>query len=204
MQKKIITISRQFACGGKEIGKLVAKKLNIDFYDKELLAIVAKKSGYAIEFLEETGEYVNASLLFNVATSAMVGHRQFIQNHDMPLSDKVYVAQHNIIKELAEKGPCVIIGRGADSILKDRDDVFNVFICADMDFRKERALKYHKMEEKNLEKEILKRDKKRAAHYNHYSDGTWGDARNYHLTLNSSVFGIEKCADIICNLIQDM
>ena len=204
MQKKIITISRQFACGGKEIGKLVAEKLNIDFYDKELLAIVAKKSGYAIEFLEETGEFVNTSLLFNVATGAMTGHRQFIQNPHMPLPDKVYVAQHNIIKELAEKGPCVILGRGADNILKDRDDVFNVFICGDMEFRKDHAIKCHSMEEKNIEKEILKRDKKRAAHYNHYSDGVWGDAKNYHMTLNSSVIGIEKCADIIVNTVKEL
>lgn len=204
MQKKIITISRQFACGGREIGKLVADKLGIDFYDKELLAIVAKKSGYAVEFLEEAGEFVNASLLFNVATGSMMGHRQFIQNGDMPIADKVYVAQHNIIKELAEKGPCVIIGRGADYILKDRDDCFNVFIHADMDFRKEHAMKMHNMAEKNIEKEILKRDKKRANHYNHYSDGVWGDAKNYHISLNSSSIGLEKCADIICDLVKSI
>lgn len=203
MQKKIITISRQFACGGREIGKMVADKLGIDFYDKELLAIVAKKSGYAVEFLEETGEFVNTSLLFNVATGSMMGHRQFIHSSDMPIADKVYVAQHNIIKELAEKGPCVIIGRGADYILKDRDDCFNVFIHADMDFRKERAVKVHNMSEKNLEKEILKRDKRRANHYNHYSDGDWGAVQNYHITLNSSVIGFEKCADIICDLVQN-
>ena len=204
MQKRIITISRQFACGGKEIGKMVADKLNIDFYDKELLAIVAKESGYAIEFLEETGEFVNTRLLFNVATGAMVGHRQFIQAGEMPMPDKVYVAQHNIIKEIAEKGSCVIIGRGANHILKDRDDVLNVFICADMDFRKEHAMKMHNLPEKNIEKEILKRDKKRASHYNHYSDDVWGDAKNYHITLNSGKIGFEKCADIICDIVKGL
>lgn len=202
MQKKIITISRQFACGGREIGKMVADKLAIDFYDKELLNIVAKKSGYSVEFLEETGEFVNTSLLFNVATSAMMGHRQFVQSGDMPIADKVYVAQHNIIKELAEKGPCVIIGRGADYILKDRDDCLNVFIHADMDFRKDRAVNVYNMNEKNIEKEIIKRDKRRASHYNHYSDSTWGASTNYHITLNSSALGFEKCAEIILSLVK--
>lgn len=202
MQKKIITISRQFACGGKEIGKMVAEKLGIDFYDKELIAIVAKQSGYSVEFIEETGEFVDTSLLFNVATGTMYGPQRGFCANDMPIQDKVYVAQYNIITELAKKGPCVILGRGADYILKDRDDCLNVFIHAGIEFRKEHAMKFHNMPEKNIEKELIKRDKRRANHYNHYSEGLWGATDNYHLTLDSSVIDFEKCADIIVSAVK--
>ena len=132
----------------------------------------------------------------------MYGSRQYLQNGDMPIADKVYVAQYNIITELAEKGPCVIIGRGADYILKDRDDCFNVFVHADMDFRAERAISLHGLNKKNIEKELAKRDKRRANHYNHYTDNVWGATENYHLTLNSGVIGFEKCADLIVEAVK--
>lgn len=200
MHKNIITISRQFACGGHEIGKMIANRLGIDFYDKEIISIVAKKSGYSVEFVEETGELVNNSLLFNIAAGGVYGGQ--ILSGEMPISDKVYVAQYNIIREIAQKGPCVIVGRGADYILKDRNDCFNVFIHADMNFRKEFALKTYGLAQKNIEKEIAKRDKRRAAHYNHYTDNEWGATNNYHITLDSGAIGFEKCADTIVNIVK--
>ncbi len=202
MRKNIITISRQFASGGHEIGKMVADKLGIDFYDKEIISIVAKKSGYSVEFVEETGELVSHSLLFNIAAGSMFGSQGF--NGELPIGDKVYVAQYNVIQDIAKKGPCVIVGRGADYILRERDDCFNAFIHADMAFRKNLALKSdaYSISEKNIEKEILKRDKRRAAHYNHYTSNVWGASENYDITLNSASIGIERCADAIVSLVK--
>ena len=137
MTNKVITISRQFGSGGRTIGKKVAEKLGIPYYDKELVDQVAKESGFSHEFIEEIGEYatVTSSFLFNIAVSS---HPMGLID-TMSVSDKLYVCQTNVIRDLADKGPCVIVGRCADFILKDRDDVLNVFIHGNMPEKMQRS-----------------------------------------------------------------
>ena len=141
MTNKVITISRQFGSGGRTIGKKVAEKLGIPYYDKELVDQVAKESGFSHEFIEEIGEYasVTSSFLFNIAVSA---HPMGLID-TMSVSDKLYVCQTNVIRDLAAKGPCVIVGRCADFILKDRPDTLHIFIHSDMEHRAERIVRLY-------------------------------------------------------------
>lgn len=201
MGKRIITISREFGSGGRTIGKMVADKLGISFYDKELIVLVAQKSGFSLEFVEEVDEHITNSFLFNLATSGLYSNSGFTRT-DLPIQDNVYIIQNKIINELAAKEPCVIVGRSADYILKDRTDCLHVFIHSDMASKKERALNQYgiQLPDKNLEKEIIKKDKTRANHYRRYTEQIWGLARNYHLTLDSGLFGLENCTDIIVDI----
>ncbi len=198
MSKKIITISRAFGSGGLDIGKKLSEKLGIPCYDKELIALAAKESGYALDFIKENGEYGNNSLLYNIAISSF-GVPTFTHNN-ISAPDKIYILQNNIIKDIADKGPCIILGRSADYILRERDDVLNVFVYAsDMEYRK-------KLLEANgtpaTEKEIVKKDKTRAANYKRYTSKDWGKAANYHLCLDTSVLGIDKCVELILKAIE--
>ena len=198
MTNKVITISRQFGSGGRTIGKKVAEKLGIPYYDKELVDQVAKESGFSHEFIEEIGEYasVTSSFLFNIAVSA---HPMGLID-TMSVSDKLYVCQTNVIRDLAEKGPCVIVGRCADYILRDKADCLKVFIHADMKFRAERIVKVYGERERSPEERLRDKDKRRAAYHRFYTNMKWGHAQNYHLTLDSGVIGIDKCVDIIAEL----
>ncbi|MBE7047581.1 MAG: cytidylate kinase-like family protein [Ruminococcaceae bacterium] len=198
MAKKIITISRAFGSGGLDIGKKLSEKLGIPCYDKELIALAAKESGYALDYIKENGEYGNNSLLYNIAISSF-GVSSFSHNN-ISAPDKIYILQNNIIRDIADKGPCIILGRSADYILRERDDVLNVFVYAsDMEYRK-------KLLEDNgtpaTEKEIIKKDKTRATNYKRYTSKDWGKAENYHICLDSSVLGIDKCVDLILKAIE--
>lgn len=197
--KKVVTIGREFGSGGRYIGQLAAEKLGYKFYDRELILLMAKESGLSDEFIEESGEKITSSLLFNVAMGGMYLSNSY-NNNLMPLSDKIFVVQTKIINQIANEGPCVIVGRCADYILKERDDCLNVFIHCDMEDKIERAVKFYNMNQKNIEKEIRKKDKARASHYYYYTGIEWGVAKNYDVTLNSGKIGSEKCADIICYL----
>lgn len=198
--KKVITIAREFGSGGRYIGQLAAQKLGYKFYDKELILLMAKESGLSDKFIEESGEKITSSLLFNVAMGGIYLNNSY--NNMMPLSDKIFVVQSKIINRIADEGPCVIVGRCADYILKERDDCLNVFIHCPMEDKIERAVKYYDMPEKNIEKEIRKKNKVRASHYNYYTGVEWGIAKNYDITLNSGTIGAQSCADIICNLVK--
>lgn len=198
MSKKIITISRAFGSGGLDIGKKLSEKLGIPCYDKELIALAAKESGYALDFIKENGEYGNNSLLYNIAISSF-GVPTFTHNN-VSAPDKIYILQNNIIKDIADKGPCIILGRSADYILRERDDVLNVFVYAsDMEYRK-------KLLEANgtpaTEKEIIKKDKTRATNYKRYTSKDWGKAANYHLCLDTSVLGVDKCVELILKAVE--
>ena len=198
MAKNIITISREFGSGGLDIGQKLSEKLGIPCYDKELIAYAAKESGFALDFIKENGEYGNNSLLFNIAISGF-GVSSF-SNNNISAPDKIYILQNNIIKEIADKGPCIIMGRSSDYILRDRDDVLNVFVYAsDMEFKKE-LLKANGTPA--TEKEILKKDKTRAANYKRYTSKDWGKASNYHLCVDTSELGIDKCVELILNAIK--
>ena len=142
MKKRIVTISRQNGSGGRYIGEQLGKALNIPCYDEKLMDMVAKESGFALDFVEEKGERITGSLLFNIASSLTYASNVFTGN-GTSLQDEIYFIQNRIIKDLAEKEPCVIVGRCADYVLRDREDCLHVFIVADEKSKLERALKYY-------------------------------------------------------------
>ena len=198
MTKKIITISRAFGSGGRTIGKEVAQRLGIPYYDKELVEAVAKESGFHADFIEEAGEYapVSSSFLFSIAVSP----NPMSMVHTMSMADQLFVYQTNVIRDLAEKGPCVIVGRCADYILREREDALHVFIHADMKHRAERIVRLYGETKQTPEKRLTDKDTKRKVYYKHYTNRNWGDAQNYHLCLNSGLIGVEKCVDIIVDV----
>ena len=200
MTKKIITISRAFGSGGRTIGKEVAQRLGIPYYDKELVEAVAKESGFHADFIEEAGEYapVSSSFLFSIAVSP----NPMSMVHTMSMADQLFVYQTNVIRNLADKGPCVIVGRCADYILREREDALHVFIHADMAYRAERIVRLYGETKQTPDKRLAEKDNKRKVYYKHYTNRNWGDAQNYHLCLNSGLIGIDKCTDIIVDVAQ--
>ena len=195
MAKRIITISREFGSGGRFIGEEVAKKLGIAYYDKNIIGQIAEKSGLSPEYIQENAELSPKKGLFAYAFSGRDITGKSVE-------DMVYEAQRNIILELAEKEPCVIIGRNADYILKDRDDVLNVFIHGDMSEKIKRITGLHNVEEKEAVKMMADTDKRRRTNYNFYTDQNWGKASNYTLCLNSSQLGYDRCEMIIMECVK--
>ena len=190
MTKRIITISREFGSGGRFIGEEVAKKLGIVYYDKNIIGQIAEKSGLSPEYIQENAELSPKKGLFAYAFSGRDITGKSVE-------DMVYEAQRNIILELAEKEPCVIIGRNADYILKDRDDVLNVFIHGDMPEKIKRITGLYNVKEKEAVKTMADTDKRRRTNYNFYTDQNWGKASNYTLCLNSSQREYDRCEKII-------
>ena len=190
MAKRIITISREFGSGGRFIGEEVAKKLGIAYYDKNIISQIAEKSGLSPEYIQENAELSPKKGLFAYAFSGRDITGKSVE-------DMVYEVQRNIILELAEKEPCVIIGRNADYILKDRDDVLNVFIHGDMLEKIKRITGLYNVKEKEAVKMMADTDKRRRTNYNFYTDQNWGKASNYTLCLNSSQLGYDRCEAII-------
>ena len=200
METKIITISREFGSGGRSIGREVAKRLGIPFYDKELVEQIAIESGFAPKFVEEHGEHApTRSKLSNAfAQQGVPG----IMN-GMSTADFLWSIQCSVIMQLADQCPCVIVGRNADYILKDRKDCLNVFIHADMDFRADRIVRLYGESEKKPEVRLSEKDKRRKVNYQHYTGRTWGQANNYDLCLNSGNLGIDACVDLIVSTVQN-
>ena len=195
MAKRIITISREFGSGGRFIGEEVAKKLGIAYYDKNIIGQIAEKSGLSPEHIQENAELSPKKGLFAYAFSGRDITGKSVE-------DMVYEAQRNIILELAEKEPCVIIGRNADYILKDRDDVLNVFIHGDMPEKIKRITGLYNVKEKEAVKMMADTDKRRRTNYNFYTDQNWGKASNYTLCLNSSQLGYDRCEMIIMECVK--
>ncbi len=200
--KTIITIGRQFGSGGHDIGKMVAERLNIPFYDKELITLAAKEHGYAPEIFEKADETASNSFLYALSTGAfMVGHAYNAQTA-IPITDKLYIAQSNIIKEAAEKGSCVIVGRCADSVLMDDPALVSVFIHADLQNRIRRIMKKYDTDESKAHEMIRKNDKRRANYYNFYSSKKWSNTDSYHLAIDSGVVNTEGAAQLICDFVK--
>ena len=193
---KIIAISRQFGSGGRTIGKLLAEQLNIPLYDREIISQVAKESGFAESYVEEKGEYGSSD-----KAAGMFINRSCYSSASN--EDTIWNFQTKFIKEHAEKEPCIIIGRCADYILRNRLDVLRVFIHADMKERIKRISEVYKINDSDPEKLLHQKDKRRAAYYQFYTDIKWGDTKNFHITLDSSAFGIEKCVQILNTLYLD-
>ena len=190
MKMPIIALGRQFGSGGRTIGKKVAEKLGIPYYDKELVDQVAKESGFSHEFIEEIGEYasVTSSFLFNIAVSA---HPMGLID-TMSVSDKLYVCQTNVIRDLAAKGPCVIVGRCADFILRDRPNVLRVFIHAPEEVRVRRVMQRHNLSEAEARRHMRQVDKRRADYYRAFTGSDWRDAGHYDICFDSDHMGEEK------------
>ncbi len=201
MEKKIITISRQYGSGGRYIGQQLAKELGIPCYDEKLIDMVAKESGFASDYIEEKGERITGSLLFNIASSLTYA-TNVLSGNGTSLQDEIYFIQNRIIKDLAEKGPCVIVGRCADYVLRERQDCLHVFIHADEKTKIERAVKYFDIAEKDAPAALKKRDKARANHYKYYTDQDWGMVSNYDLSLNSGILGVDGCVKVIKGVLE--
>ena len=202
MKKKIVTISRQYGSGGRYIGENLAKAMGVPCYDEKLIDMVAQESGFAQSFVAEKGERMTGSLLFNIASSLSFANNVFSTNNGVTLQDEIYFTQNRIIKELADKGPCVIVGRCADYILREREDCLNVFIFADNESKIERAEKYFNITREEAPAVLKKKDKARANHYKYYTDQEWGMASNYDLCLNSGLIGIEGCVKAIQQVLE--
>ena len=194
MTKRIITISREFGSGGRFIGEEVAKKLGIAYYDKNIINEIAEKSGLSPEYIQENAELSPKKGLFAYAFAGRDVTGKSVE-------DLVYEAQRKVILELAEKESCVIIGRNADYILKDRDDVLNVFIHGDTPEKIQRITRLYNVEEQKAVKMMADIDKRRMANYNFYTNQSWGKASNYTLCLNSSQIGYDRCEKIIMECI---
>ena len=201
-KKIIITIGRQFGSGGRYVGRLLAEKLGIPFYDKELLTEAAKHSGICEEILEDHDEKPTRSLLFSLVTGMQhhVGTGSFYM--DMPLNHRIFLAQFDAIRKLAEDGSCVIVGRCADYVLRDDPDTVSVFVKADMPSRIERAVKYYGMDPAKAEESIRKADRQRASYYNYYATATWGDVNNFDLCVDTGELGVEGAVELICRHIE--
>ena len=195
MAKRIITISREFGSGGRFIGEEVAKKLGIAYYDKSIINQIAEKSGLSPEYIQESAELSPKKGLFAYAFAGrdMTGKS---------VEDIVHEAQRKIILELAEKEPCVIIGRNADFILKDWNDVLNVFIYGDMPQKIQKTCRVYNVSEQEAVKMIADTDKRRMTNYNFYTEQKWGKASNYTLCLNSSQLGYDNCEKIIMECVK--
>ena len=195
MAKRIITISREFGSGGRFIGEEVAKKLGIAYYDKDIINQIAEESGLSPDYIQDSAELSpkKGILAYALAGRDITGKS---------VEDMVYEVQRKVILELAEKEPCVIIGRNADFILKDRDDVLNVFIHGNMPEKMKRICQLYNVSEQDAVKMMTDTDKRRMTNYNFYTDQRWGKASNYTLCLNSSQLGYDKCEEIIMECVK--
>ena len=191
---RVIAISREFGSGGRSIGKQVAAKLGIPCYDSEIIDKISAETGFAKEYVEKYGEYAISDSLYN---NALAG-RTYNGQSD---ADKLWLAQKKVVTDLASQGPCVIIGRCADYILRDIADCLTVFIHASDEKRAERIVSIYGHREDAPEKRIRDKDNKRKAYYELYTGTVWGEAENYTLCLDSGVLGTERCAEIIQNLL---
>ena len=195
---KIITISRQFGSGGRSIAKQLAIKLGYDYYDKEIIEEVAKKTGFTKDVVAARGEEAPGKSIFSYGFDGQ-GVPGIMNG--MTMNDYIWSEQRKVIKQIADSGkPCVIVGRSADYILREYDDVLNVFIYADMEFRKERIVRLYGNTDNKPEKRLEDKDKKRKANHKHFTDLDWGYAPNYDICLCSSKLGMDKCVDIIADL----
>lgn len=204
-KKVIITIARQFGSGGREIGEKIAEALGIPCYDKELIKDAAAKGSLNEEVLKVTDESAANSLLYTLAMGSNILGAANHFNYKMPLNDKLFILQSEIIKEYAEASSCVIIGRCADYVLNERNDLFKIFIYGDINHRAERIReRYPDIKSSQVMDVIVKTDKRRASYYNFYTGNKWGAHDNYDLAINSSTFGVEKTAEMIANLARNM
>lgn len=200
----VITIARQFGSHGHEVGIKLAEKLGVKYYDKELIAMAAKQSGLSEEVFNQADEKAGNSLLYSMVMGSFPFGTHFSGTNEMPINDKLFILQTDIIRKAADEGPCVIIGRCGSYILREYDNVFKVFVHAPAEKRAEWAVKTGQVEAKKSLDFINKKDKQRANYYNFYSNKRWDDLNNYNLTIDTGVFDVDEAVDIIVNAVKNI
>ena len=193
----IITISRQYGSGGREIGRRLAERLGIPYYDKELIILAAERSGYARSLFEEADQKASNSMIFSLMRAGSM-----VNSYDLPLNDKIYLIQSGVIQQVARQGSCVIVGRCADYVIQDRFPCVNVFIHAALQKRMDRAVKVYGLSPDDVQSVLLKTDKRRETYYNYYTGRKFGDARNYTLSLDSLGVGIENAVRVMADYVE--
>ena len=197
----IITIGREYGSGGREIGKLLAEKLGVSFYDKEIISLAAERSGLSPEFIKSNEQRTGGGIMHTMGASAHY-HSGFFAPQHLPLSETIFISQAQVIRDIAAKERAVIVGRCADYILEGRENTINVFIHAPMEARVKRIMALHNVDEAAAIKEINRSDKERGNHYFRYTDMKWGKAQNYHVCINSALMGVEKTVEMLADLAQ--
>lgn len=197
---KIITMEREFASGGNEIGRRVAKKLGIELYDRNILVEAAKRLDIPAIYVEELEETAPGSIIFNLSKTAIGGSRK--DNLNLPMSERLFLEEKKIIEEIVEKQDCVIVGRCASFILKDRADCLKVFVHADKDYRLKRAIEAEKLSKNEAEEFLRKSDKRRSGFYNAHTGLKWGDMEHFDICLDSGSLGIDCCVDVLAGMMK--
>ena len=192
MSKKIITIAREYGSGGRLIAQKVAEKLGLVYYDNEIIDLAAKEMGFNVDVIRKVSEEKASGFMYSLSSSAFT----------LPLNDQVYTMQSKIIRHLADCDNCIIVSGCADYILEDYDNVLKVFIHAPLESRIRRVKESYKEKQDDYKKYVIKKDKTRSNYYNYYTNQDWKDAQHYDLCVNSSVLGIDKTVDLICEFIN--
>ncbi len=203
MNKTIVTIGRQFGSGGRYIGKKIAEELGIPFYDKELIEIAAKENGMSPEVFANIDETASSSFLYSLAMGVNTFGSRVSTLSEMPLTDKLFIAETNTIKKIALEGSCVIVGRCADYILADDPNAIHVFIHGKFEDRMTRAINEYGVPAEKAETVVHKTDKKRATYYEFYTSQKWSQVTNYTLCLDSSVLGLDYCVKLIKEVVEN-
>lgn len=199
----VITIGRQYGSGGRELGQMVAKKLGIEFYDEELVTMAAEKNKMHKDILKAVDEKATKSLLYTLVTGGDFRFFNSAVQYEMPINDKLFITQSEIIKNLANSSSCVIVGRCADYVLRDcAQKCIHLFVYADLEDRIKRISQKYDLSPEKAKEKINKIQKTRKAYYNYYSNQEWGNVSNYDLCINSAKLGLEKAADIICDFVK--
>ena len=200
----VITIGRQYGSGGREVGRRLAARLEIPYYDKEILSEASKDSGIAEELFEDHDEKPTRSFLYSLVTGVQTHGNPSTMYMDMPLNHRIFLAQFDTIRRIASDGPCVIVGRCADYVLRDQENVLNVFIKADKEERIRRIVEYYGADPLKAEEQLKKADKQRASYYNYYATGSWGHIDNYDLCVDTGALGITGSVDLIAECVRLM
>ena len=204
-KKLIITIARQYGSGGREIGERVAELLGIPLYDKEIITEAASKGDLNLDVIKNSEETAANSLLYTLAMGSNYAGATMHFGYKMPLNDKLFILQSDIIKSYAEKGSCVIIGRCSDYVLRDEENILRLFIYSDLDHRQARVASRHpEIKQSQIVDVINKTDKRRSTYYNFYTGNKWGKYDNYDMAINSSTLGVEGTAELICAFAKRM
>lgn len=201
-EKTVITIGREFGSGGREIGKKLAERLQIAFYDKELLEVAAKESGICRELFESNDEKPVSSLLYSLSMNPYSVGTIAGTSDLLPINNKLFLAQFDAIRKVAQQHSCVIVGRCADYALRDEPDCYHIFIHAPLQTRIKRIKELYELSSGEAKDLILKTDKKRSAYYNSYADHKWGEIGNHHLVADSSMLGIDGCVELIIKFLE--
>ncbi len=199
----VITIGRQYGSAGREIGQKVAEYFDIKYFDKDLLTRAAKESGFCEEMIQNHDERPTNSFLYNLVMDTYSFGYNNSSFGDMPISHKVFLAQFDTIKKIADEGPCVIVGRCADYALADRTNVIDLFIFGNEECKIKRVMELYGLTEAKAKDMMIKKDKQRQSYYNYYSSKKWGRADSYDLCINSSVLGVEGTVKLITQYVED-